>query len=812
MSTVLWVCLVVVVREKIRIVGIDCPTCVYSIQRSLGKLRGFHRIEIDPSSGEAVVEYESEECGLKDIYRAVREAGYDILKERLILSVRELDESEASVVESRILRVPGVLECRASSVTRLVSITYNPLSTTPDEVVARVKGLGVSVVGLAEEASSREPREKFLLHRRLTAFSIGLFTVVYAMLSMYYELLPQHESELLLASLAAVAVGMGSDMIVRGVKSLIRLSPTMDSLVALSVLTTLIAGMVGVLGFIEWSKGLHSTSFFEASAGVAGFVGFGRYLEERLRKRSFKSLEDLAKTLYGKARVIENGTVREKSVPSIVSGEVVEVKAGEIVPVDGVVVDGWGYVDESSFTGEPVPRLKKAETRDPVLAGSVLTSGYLRIRVTRASRDTILYHIVETIREAQFYKPEVIRIADRIVGFLTWTVVAIAALTLTYWWFLASEPALALTFTAAVLAVACPCGLGIAVPMVVSIAVLRATRNGILVRRGDTFERVSEVGAVLFDKTGTLTVGKPSVRKVYLIDGSVDENSILKYACSVESRSEHPISRALLDYCMEKEVGVEEPSEFVHMPGMGVAGSINETTVAVGNLELMERSGASYDSGVMELVKEIGSEGSIAVLVAVGNKVSAVLEIGDSLKPEVGEVVRELKSRGLKVGLVSGDTETSVKYYSKTLNLDLAFSELKPDEKAELVKNMQNRGIKVMFVGDGINDAPAISSSSLGVAVGSGSEISRESGDVVLTKSRLTDLITLLNLSSVVKKKSAENVAWAFIYNATLIPIAAGLLYANYGIIIRPEMAALAMVLSDISVIINATTLLTKKI
>ncbi len=801
-----------VVRERIRIVGIDCPTCVYSIQGSLRKLRGLRSAEIDPSSGEAVLEYESGECGLGDVYRAIREAGYDVLKERLLLSLRDLDESEVGAVESRISAVPGVLECRVSPVTKLASVAYNPLTTSGDELVERIGSLGIEVVGLAEEAPSRRLGERLLLPRRLAAFSIGLFAVAYAMVGMRYELLPHRESELLLAPLAAAAVTLGLDIVVRGYRSLARLSPTMDSLVALSVSTTLAAGLAGVLGLVEWRGGLHSASFFEASAGVIGFVGLGRYLEERLRRRAFRSLEELAGTLYGRARVVENGEVREKSVSSVSPGEIVEVKAGEIVPVDGVVVEGWGYVDESSFTGEPVPRLKRAETRDPVLAGSVLTSGYLRVRTTRASRDTALYYIVETVREAQFYKPRVVRLADKTVGLLTWAVVAVASLTLVYWWAVAGEPALALTFAAAVLAVACPCALGIAVPMVVSIAVLRAARSGILMRRGDAFERATEVGTVVLDKTGTLTLGRPSVRALHLVDGSLDEGLVLRYACGVESRSEHPISRALLEYCAERGVGAEDPSEFVHMPGMGVVGVVNRTMVAVGNLELAERSGAAYDSRVAELVREIGSRGSTAVLVAVGGRVSAVVEVGDTLRPEAREVVGELKSRGLKVGLASGDTEASAGYYSRLLGLDFAFSELKPDDKAELVKEMQGRGLRVMFVGDGVNDAPAISSSFLGVAVGSGSEISRESGDVVLTRSRLTDLVSFLELSGAVRRKSAENIAWAFVYNAVLIPIAAGLLYPSHGLFIRPEMAALAMVLSDVSVVLNAATLLARRV
>lgn len=802
----------VLVRERIRVIGLDCPTCVYSIQRNLKELEGFYNIEVDLSSGEAVVEYDHGKCSLRGIYRAVRDAGYDLLKERVLLALYELDESEVSTVESKITSINGVIECHASPVTKLVSITYNPLSISSSEIVSRVKSLGIGTVSFPQETLGKERGERSLLLRRLAAFSIGLFVIIYASISMHYGLLPRYESELLLASLAIAAVAMGFDVLVKGVRALAKLAPTMDSLIALSVSTTLITGIAGALGFIEWREGFYSASFFEASAGVIGFVGLGKYLEERLRRRAFKSLEDLAKTLYGKAKVVEDGRVQEKDVSNIIPGEVVEVKAGEIIPVDGVVTEGWGYIDESSFTGELMPKLKKADNRDPVLAGNILTSGYLKIRVTRATRDTVLYHIVETVREAQFYKPKVMRIADRVVGLLTWVVIAIAVSTLVYWWFFVGEPTLALMFSATVLAVACPCALGIAIPMVVSIAVLRAAKNGLMIRRGDAFERATEVSTLLFDKTGTLTVGKHSIRKLHLIEESADERLVLHYACSVESRSEHSISKALINYCVEKDIKVEGPSDFIHMPGMGVIGFINGIRVAVGNLELMNRLNISCNNGVIELVKEIGSNGFTAVLIAVGDRVSGVLEVGDVLKSEARGVIKELKMHGLKVGIVSGDIDASVSYYSKILDLDLAFSELKPDEKAELIKDMQSKGERVMFIGDGVNDALAISSSFLGAAVGSGSEISRESGDLVLTRSKLEDLVFFFKLSRAVRRKSIENLAWAFIYNAILIPVAAGLLYASHGIIIKPEAAALAMVLSDISVILNAMKLLAKKI
>ncbi len=801
------------VKERIKIIGMDCPTCAYSIQRNLTKTGCVSSVEIDVSSGNAVIEYDSEKCSSGDIYKAVRDAGYDVEKERLVLSLREVGEGEAQVIEARIADIPGVFECRVSPVTKLARVTYNPLAISGGELLERIRGLGLEV-GIPKEAAevAEERGEGLLLARRLAAFLIGLFAVAYAMIEMYYGAVKVYGADLLLGALAAASAALGLDIITKGFKSLARLTPTMNSLVALSVTATIVAGVAVSAGLVEARGGLHASSFFEASAGVMGFIGLGMYLEERTRRRAFRSLEELAKTLYGRARVIEGEAVVEKAVSSIQPGEVVEVKAGEIIPVDGVVIEGWGYVDESSYTGEPTPRFKSADNRDPVLAGSILASGYVRVRVTRAARDTVLYHIVETVREAQFYKPRIMRVADRIVGAFVWAVIAIASLALIYWWLATGDGALALMIAASVLAIACPCALGIAVPMAVSIAVLRAARSGILVRRGDAFERANEVDVVIFDKTGTLTVGKPSVKGVRIFAEGVDERQLLAYICAVESRSEHPISTAILSYCSEKGITPGDPSDYVHMPGMGVIGVVGGVRVAAGNVELMKRLEAQYDEGVVRAVEEAGNRGLTAVLVAVDKRVVGLIEIGDTLRAEAKKVIDELKALGLKTGVMSGDTSASVNYYARALGLDMAFSELRPGDKAELVKEMQRDGRKVMFVGDGVNDALAISSSFLGVAVGSGSEIAKESGDLVLTRNRLEDLVLFFRLSKAVRRKIFENIAWAFAYNVTLIPIAAGLLYASHGIMIRPEMAALAMVLSDVSIVANSVMLLVRRL
>ncbi|MEM1607808.1 MAG: heavy metal translocating P-type ATPase [Ignisphaera sp.] len=538
-----------------------------------------------------------------------------------------------------------------------------------------------------------------------------------------------------------------------------------------------------------------------------GFVGLGLYLEERVRRRAWRDVEEHVKRLYSKARIVSNENVVEVNADRVPLGAIVEIRAGEIVPVDGVVVEGEGYVDESSFTGEPMPIHKKASTRDPVLAGSKLVSGYLRVRATRVGNETILYRIVETIREAQFYKPRIVRLADKIVGYFTWVVIGLGIATALYWSIYVGDVSKAILFVAAVFATACPCGIGIAIPMAVSIAVLATARKGIVIRRGDVFDRVLETSVVLFDKTGTLTIGSPAVKEIVFLDGNPGADAILSYVCSIESRSEHPIAKAIANYCNEKGVELRQVEEFEHFPGLGVVGRVNGITVAMGNAELMDRMGIELSNNIEKLLKEIGERGGTPVIVAVEGRPVAVIEISDSLRPEAAKVVSYLKSLGLRIGIASGDVQEAVKHYAEMLKIDFYYYKLKPLDKVDVVKKLQLNGEKVLYVGDGINDAAAISAANIGVAMGSGADISKEAGDVIITSNRLTDIVFLIEFSKKVRRKFLENIFWALIYNTILLPIAAGALY-SYGIFIKPELGAVAMVLSDASVVLNSLRLL----
>ena len=798
-------------RTKIKVVGVDCPSCVYAIEskvKSTGCVRSF---KLNLSTGIAEMEYDEEKCFLRDLYIAIRDAGYDVYKERLYLDLKDLSAEGAPLLESRILKKKGVLDVKTSLATKMAIVMYNPLEAAREEVVSELKGLGAEPL---EEVFEREQRPLggLLLCRRLGSFVIGLVAIALSMVSMFAGEAQTlfWGAEAFTPFLAGLAISLNFDIVVRGWKSLSAALPIMDSLIALSVTSTFVAGLASLVGLLQLHGDLHASTFFEASAGVIGFIGLGKYLEERLRKRALGALEVLDTSLKGSVRAVVGESVIEKPLTEVKPGEVVEVRAGDVIPVDGIVVEGQGYVDESSFTGEPVPRFKRGETRDPVLAGSALLSGYLRVRATRIGSETLIAHLMEAVREAEYFKPKLARIADKVVGRFTWMVLGAALATFAYWWIVCGDLQWAVMFAAAVLTIACPCALGIATPLVISLAVLRSSREGILVRAGDVFERVLSSDVVIFDKTGTLTVGRPTLLAVHTVK-EIDTRRVLRLACSLESRSEHPLAQAIIEGCAREGVRPIEPEEYVPIPGEGVYGVVEGVEVAVGSPKLAFRLGVALSDAILDLVKSVGLRGRTPVLVMVGSEVVAVLEVGDAPRKEALQVVEDLKNRGYRVGLASGDVETSVAYYRELFKLDFAHWALKPSDKAELVRELQGRGHKVIFVGDGVNDAPAIGVANVGVAMGSGVEISREAGDVVLVGNDLRGLLLLLDLSKTVKKKAMQNIAWALVYNVALIPVAAGALFTSFHLFITPQLAALAMILSDISVVVNALTVLRSK-
>lgn len=792
------------VFEKFRIIGVDCPSCVYAIQKSLARLRGIRDFKTDISSGESLIVYEDSLVSSSDIYRAIRDAGYEVDKEALIL-VADIEAEEVSKLENRLKKLRGVLDCRVSSVTKSIKILYNPYSATRNSITSEILSIGLSVSEVGSELLEYRMHSVRELVVRIISFLLGLAAVVYYAIGSLWIKPPLWDSrDLLLGSISTITLLLNKDIIVRGYKSIYRGAPTMDSLVAVSATTTYIFSLMATLRLIYTSE-----IFFEASAGVLGFIALGKYLEERIRIRALQSLQRLLQLQQGRVRVVKGDIVEEVDVSDVKVGDIVEVKGGEKILVDGIVIDGWGYVDESTFTGEPIPKFKTSKNRDYVLSGTVLTSGYIRVRATRVGRETSLYYIYEAVREAQFNKPSFQSFADRIVGILTWIVIALSVAAFTYWFTVENKMEMAIVSAAAVLAVACPCPLGIAIPMVASIASIKAIQLGLLIRNNTLFERMLDIDVALFDKTGTITLGKPEVKNIHTFN-DFSEDDLLRYACSIEKRSEHLLARAILKYCEDRNVKIEEPENYEHIPGMGVIGSLNGRLIVVGSHKLLEEFSIDIDTAT-NTVSHIRDSHTI-VYVAIDNRLAGIIEIGDKIREEAIKAIEFLKSRRVKTMLASGDSTSVVKSVAKIVGIDDTVAELRPEDKAELIEHLHRDGHRTLFVGDGVNDALALSKAYVGIAMGSGADISKEAGDAVITNNKLNTIIKLYGLSTRVKRKALENLVWAFMYNTILIPVAMGLLYKPLGVFLKPEFGAIAMILSDISVVLNSLSLLKVKV
>jgi Cu+-exporting ATPase len=538
--------------------------------------------------------------------------------------------------------------------------------------------------------------------------------------------------------------------------------------------------------------------FYETALMLAGFLMLGRYLEARAKGRTGEAIRKLMDLAPKMATVEREGTEAAVPAADVVPGDLVIVKPGERIPVDGEVADGESFVDESMITGEAIPVLKKAGL--PVTGGTLNQNGVLRFRATRVGKETALAQIVRLVEDAQGSKPPVQRIADRAVTYFIPAVLSIALIAFAWWYFVAGETLLfALTALISVLVIACPCALGLATPTAVTVGLGRGAELGILIKRGDALEIPEKITAVVFDKTGTLTVGRPSVTD--LVPAGVTEATLLTLAASVERNSQHPLGQAIVREAGGRGLRPEESSSFDTIGGKGVVAMVLGEEVLVGNRPLMEERGIAISDEAETRITTLEGEGKTVMIVSAGGQVAGLIAVADTLKPSAGDALGLLKARGLRVIMITGDNARTAGAIARQIGIDRVLAGVLPAGKVSEVKRLQAGGEVLAFVGDGINDAPALAQADLGIAIGSGTDVAIESGDIVLVRENLVDVAAAIELSGKVMSRIRGNLFWAFAYNTALIPVAAGLLYPFFGITFRPELAGLAMALSSVTVV-----------
>jgi Cu2+-exporting ATPase/Cu+-exporting ATPase len=787
------------VSERLKIIGMHCATCVTTIEKVVSGVRGVVSVQANLASNEALVTYDPSRVSLRDIVKAVRGAGYDVYREEVVFVVENMvSVDDESIVESKLRGVPGIIDASASHINKAVILSLNPETVNVDDVVKILEGMGYRARVTKEARLEEFGRVELssLLRWSIVSLLVGfaLFAIMLLRMSPlgfpspYYEVLGFLGSTL-------VILFPGRRFFIGAYRAFKNRVANMDTLVALGTGSIYVYSLAVTLGMIDGEV------YYEAAALILAFVITGRYIEARAKHGTGEAVKKLLEMQPQEASILRGGGEVRVPLGEVRVGDVVVVRQGERIPVDGIVVKGKAYVDESMFTGEPMP-VERGE-RDPVYAGSLVTNGWLHIIATRVGSSTTLAQVAKLVSQAQAGKLGLQRIVDRIAGLFTWIIIAIAIATFTLWYLVVGAGfERSIIFMASVLLVACPCALGLATPTAVVAGVGVAARQGIIVRNVVSLERASEVNIVAVDKTGTLTVGKPVVATVIPASG-FREDDVLEHAAIAEKWSEHPIAKAILEEYRSRYGRLpRDPDSFEAIPGMGVVASLDGESIAVGNSKLMKGFEVNTEELEGDALKLMG-EGATVVYVARGSKLLGLVAVSDRIRDGVVEALWDLKRRGLKAIMLTGDKSVTAKAVAAKLGIDDVYAELDPEAKSEVIRELQRKGYKVMMVGDGVNDAPSLSKADLGVAMGTGADVSKEAGDVILVQPDLKKIPILLSIASKVRRRIYFNLFWAFAYNVILVPIAAGAL-TPLGITLRPEMAAAAMALSSITVTLSS--------
>lgn len=745
----------------------------------------------------------------------------DIKLEKIDFSVLGMSCAACSKSAERSLKkTEGVSSAVVNIATEKASVEYDPKVCNVDNLRAAVEKAGFTME-LEDHIDREDDTTSFKRFLVAIVFASLLFTISMgpmAGISLPAIISPHHNPlnyALIQAILAIVVMVAGKKFYIKGFKALYQLGPNMDSLVAVSTSASFIYSIISTFkiayepGFADniLASGHHLPLYYESCAMIIALIMLGKYLEGRSKSKTSEAIKSLLE-LQAKIAIIEvDGQEKEVEIDKVRVGDIVIVKPGQKIPVDGSVIFGSTSIDESMLTGESIPVEKTVG--DPVTGASVNKNGYIKFKVEKVGKDTTLSQIIRLVEEAQNRKAPIANLADLISGYFVPTVIGIALVSGLAWLFIGGTSfQFAFTIFISVLVIACPCALGLATPTAIMVGTGKGAENGILIKGGDSLESAHKISTVAFDKTGTITEGRPRVTGVKNLSKSLDEDQLMSFAASIESNSEHPLADAIVDYSKEKGVEIYPVEDFVSITGKGVEALINKKRVSLGNLKLIDSYGDINDKSILKsMVDEYAERGNTPMLLAIDGHVKAIIAVADTIKEDSAKAVEKLHQMGIKVAMITGDNEKTALAIAKQVGIDIVRADVLPSEKSKVIKDLQDQGEFVAMVGDGINDAPALALADVGIAIGSGTDVAIESADIVLMKNSLMDVPNSIKLSKETIRNIKENLGWAFGYNIIGIPFAAGLIYLFGGPLLNPMIAAAAMSLSSVSVVSNALRL-----
>ena len=817
------------IKKNYQLGGVTCQVCVNKIERKVGKLEGVEEAVVNLSNGKLTIEYDENLLNSEKIKEVVKKLGYEIEE------INDFKEVEIDItgitcqvcvnkIEKKVGKLEGVKEIAVNLANSRGKILYDSEKIKLSEILEVIKKLGYEGKkheDIEEDSKAIESEKK--LKQEFLEFKLAIFfsaIVFYISMGTMVGLpVPNIISPeinplnfaLIQLILAIPVIYIGRRFYKVGIKQLIMRSPSMDSLIATGTGSAILYSLYGTYKIYSGDFHYVHSLYYESGVVILALILLGKYLENVSKGKTSEAIKKLMNLKSKKATLVRDGKFVQVDIEEVELDEIVLVKPGESIPVDGVVVEGQSSVDESMLTGESIPVEKNIG--DKVFGASINKNGVIQVKAQAIGKDTVISKIIKLVENAQGSKAPIAKIADKVSGYFVPTVMLIATVAGITWYYLGSRgivkiheaPSIfALTIFVAVMVIACPCSLGLATPTAIMVGTGRGAELGILIKSGEALEKAHKIDTIVFDKTGTLTIGKPKVTDIMSFS-NIDEDEILRVAGALEEYSEHPLGEAIVEAGKERKLQFPKVEKFESITGKGVTGVIDGKKVYIGNIKLMRDF--SIDIINENILEKLAYQGKTPMYIAIEDSLIGVIAVADILKPEAIETIKELKNRGYHVGMITGDNKLTAQAIGKEAGIDIIFAEVTPEEKYLKVKELQEQGKNVAMVGDGINDSPALVQANIGIAIGGGTDIAMESADIVLMKRDLKDVLVAMELSHAVIKNIKENLFWAFIYNTVGIPVAAGVLYPLTGHLLNPMIAGAAMAMSSVSVVTNALRL-----
>lgn len=808
--------------KSLKIEGMTCSACAKAVERVTKKLDGVIETNVNFATEKLTINYDEAKISIQDIQIAVEKAGYKALIESNSKTFKIEGMSCAAcskTIERVTKKLDGVIESNVNYATEKLTISYEPSKVRISDIKKAVEKAGYKVLQgettLDADKDRKEKEIKLLWNKFIISV---MFTVPLLFISMGHMVAEKFGYSLpsfidpmsspkffaILQLVLVIPVMLAGNRFFRvGFKSLIRRSPNMDTLIAMGTSAAFSYGIFAIVQIFYGNVDYAYDLYFESAAVIITLITLGKYLESVTKGKTSEAIKKLMGLAPKTAIIIRGGKEIEMPIEEVEVGDIIFVKPGEKMPVDGEVVEGITAVDEAMITGESMPVEKTVG--DKIIGASINKNGTIKYKATRVGKDTALAQIIKLVEDAQGSKASIAKMADIISGYFVPVVMGLALLSSISWYISGETAIFSITIFISVLVIACPCALGLATPTAIMVGTGKGAEYGVLIKSGVALETTHKIQTIVFDKTGTITEGTPKVTDI-VVTNNISEEYLLQLAASAEKGSEHPLGEAIVKAAEEKKIEFKKMDFFKAIPGHGIEVKMDDKNILLGNRRLMIESNISLEN-LEETSHNLAGEGKTPMYISIDGKIAGIIAVADTVKESSRKAIEKLQEMGIEVAMITGDNRITAEAIAAQVGINTVLAEVLPEDKANEIKKLQATGKKVAMVGDGINDAPALAQADIGIAIGSGTDVAIESADIVLMKSDLRDVATAIQLSKKTIKNIKENLFWAFGYNTLGIPVAMGVLYIFNGPLLSPIIAATAMSFSSVSVLLNALRL-----